>query len=591
MKIFEKYRRKQLAILSVVFIFCSSVLFLAEYKKEKNLLVNNLNRDLNTYSELLNNYLEEFGIDKNTPKSTIDSFVQIIPDKKIRITIIDFKGKVLYDSRVNNAEGMENHLNRPEIELASRNISGSDIRVSATTQVKYYYFAKKFNNTFIRISIEYNIGAAQLIEPQKLSIFFIVLIFFISAIILVIVTDKFGKSLTLLKKFTNQASQNLSIEDIVDFPKNELGNIGQNIVDIYDKLNKAKTDLLSEKEKLIRHLNLLDEGIAIYTREKKIIANNSYFIQFISLISDNNVSSCENFFEIDAFAPLLEFIDRQIKITSNISAKKSFYEINLTRESRIFSAKGIVFQDKSIEIIIRDITKPEKRKIIKQQLTDNIAHELKTPVSSIKGFLETIIDVQPEKEKLFYFIKKAYSQTCRLANLINNISMLTKIEEAGNLYQIEKIDLFHIVNNVIDDVDIQLRENNIDLKVNIPENLIFDGNPILMYSIFRNLFDNMLSYAGKDLTVILEKYMEDEDFYYFSFSDSGIGVPEEDLSRLFERFYRVDKGREHKKGGTGLGLAIVKNAVLFHRGKISAKNRKEGGLEFLFSLKKVLDAD
>jgi len=222
-------------------------------------------------------------------------------------------------------------------------------------------------------------------------------------------------------------------------------------------------------------------------------------------------------------------------------------------------------------------------------LTDNIAHELKTPVSSIKGFLETIIDLQPEKEKLYYFIRKAYSQTCRLTNLIDDISQLTKIEEAGNLYQIEQININQIVNNVIDDVDLQLKEKKIDLTCNIPQELELEGNPILMYSIFRNLFDNALNYAGKNLTIKVEKYMEDAEFYYLSFSDTGIGVPEQDLSRLFERFYRVDKGRDHKKGGTGLGLAIVKNAVQFHKGEISVKNRKEGGLEFLFSLKKSLE--
>ena len=116
--------------------------------------------------------------------------------------------------------------------------------------------------------------------------------------------------------------------------------------------------------------------------------------------------------------------------------------------------------------------------------------------------------------------------------------------------------------------------------------MILNGNHSLLYSIFRNLTDNAIAYAGERSTISIHCYLQDDNYYYFSFSDNGIGVSEEHLNRLFERFYRVDKGRSRKLGGTGLGLAIVKNAVLFHKGEILAKNQINGGLEFLFTLKK-----
>jgi signal transduction histidine kinase len=264
------------------------------------------------------------------------------------------------------------------------------------------------------------------------------------------------------------------------------------------------------------------------------------------------------------------------------------WEVTIYKNGKYFTARCVVFQDKSFEIIILDSTKPAKRKLLKQQMTENIAHELKTPVSSIKGLLETVLDNKLDKSRLMDFINRAYSQTCRLTELIDDISLLTKIEEAGNLYPIEKVNLKNVIKNVIEDLHSKIEKQQIHIELNIPENIELNGNPVLLYSIFRNLFENTINYAGEQITVKIDKYMEDVQNYYFSFSDTGTGVPDQHIPRLFERFYRVETGRDRKSGGTGLGLSIVKNAILFHKGEISVKNRKGGGLEFLFSISRNL---
>ena len=225
---------------------------------------------------------------------------------------------------------------------------------------------------------------------------------------------------------------------------------------------------------------------------------------------------------------------------------------------------------------------------MKQQITQNIAHELKTPVSSIQGYLETILnnpDLPPEM--LRKFIERSFAQSNRLTNLLQDISTLTRMTEAGQMIDVSEVDIAPMIHNIATELALKLEEKQMTVDVNVPKKMIIQGNSSLLYSIFRNLMDNAIAYAGNGSHVNIVCYSEDEESYYFSFSDNGVGVAPQHLGRIFERFYRVDKGRSRKLGGTGLGLAIVKNAVLFHGGNINARPTGTGhGLEFIFTLKK-----
>ena len=226
-------------------------------------------------------------------------------------------------------------------------------------------------------------------------------------------------------------------------------------------------------------------------------------------------------------------------------------------------------------------------RLLKKQLTQNIAHELKTPVSSIQGYLETIVNNPTlPREKINAFLERSYAQSNRLAHLLRDISVLTRMEEAPNMIETEPVNLTTMMRNILNEVTLELEEKQITAHNMLPEGLTIQGNSSLLYSIFRNLTDNAIAYAGTHISITIRCFREDERFYYFSFSDTGVGVGPEHLSRLFERFYRVDKGRSRKLGGTGLGLAIVKNAVILHGGTIFAKNTPGGGLEFIFTLSK-----
>jgi signal transduction histidine kinase len=249
--------------------------------------------------------------------------------------------------------------------------------------------------------------------------------------------------------------------------------------------------------------------------------------------------------------------------------------------SRLQQAKIDLDKEKQ-EILLYENEKSR----IKRQLTQNINHELKTPVSSIHGYLETIL-CNPEisKEQILDFIKKSYNQTNRLSELLKDVATLTRIDEANTLIEKQSIDICEIISEIINDVALLPLDKRMRITTNINKPLVVQGNPTLLHSVFRNLTDNAIAHSGgRDIFIIVVD--ETEKDYLFSFSDNGIGVESKHMSRIFERFYRIDKGRSRKLGGTGLGLSIVKNAIIFHGGTITAKASESGGLEFIFNIRK-----
>jgi signal transduction histidine kinase len=220
----------------------------------------------------------------------------------------------------------------------------------------------------------------------------------------------------------------------------------------------------------------------------------------------------------------------------------------------------------------------------RQELTGNIAHELRTPVTSIRGYLETVLETELPPETKQYFINQAHNQAIVLSELIRDLGLINKMEEAPDQFQLTPVCINDLLKGLKADLHLVLQEKKIEMEWTLPEKLIVYGNQNLLYSIFRNLSDNAILYAGENIKIgISGNY--DKQFCYFSFSDNGIGIEKLHLKRLFERFYRVNEGRTRDSGGSGLGLSIVKNAVIFHKGFITAHNKEKGGLEFLFSLR------
>lgn len=221
---------------------------------------------------------------------------------------------------------------------------------------------------------------------------------------------------------------------------------------------------------------------------------------------------------------------------------------------------------------------------IKRQLTNNISHELKTPLASIKVCLESMINHKDmTDERRDDFINRCYANCERLQRLLSEVSVITRLEEGGAMVDMGELDLGEIVAEACAEMSVIADAHGIKIDNKVEKGLCLNGNRQLLLTVFRNLIENAASYSGGSLVTIYSQSPVNGRIE-ITFYDNGAGVGEEHLGRLFERFYRVDKGRSRKSGGTGLGLSIVKNAITLHGGTITVGNRPEGGLRFIITL-------
>ena len=447
-----------------------------QYKREKEYKIDRLNYQLQLFNIGL--------ADAISRGDSIDRYVAANKkEEDLRVTIIDTLGNVTYDSHHDRPlSSFTNHSDRPEFKKALQNGRSYTLRrLSESTDNYYFYSASLIDGQVIRSAVPYNMSLSEVLRADRRFLWFILAVTLVICAAAYLITKRLGDNIRRLQKFAVKADKGEPLDDIGQFPNDELGEISNHIVRLYTKLRETKDALENEH--------------------------------------------------------------------------------------------NVVLQQEQDQVRL------------KRQLTQNINHELKTPVAGIQGCLETIIDnpdMTPEKRN--DFIKKSYSLVLRLSRLLKDVSTITRMDEASEMIEKETLSLSDLVRDVLDEMSIQTEGKGIRVAADIQSGIVINGNQTLLSSVFRNLVDNSLAYSGCS-TIFLTVKQEKEGIVDITYSDDGIGIAEEHLPRIFERFYRVDKGRSRKMGGTGLGLSIVKNSVILHGGSIVARKREGGGLEFLFTLK------
>ena len=525
---------------SVFFMFLGfTVCFLLfQYQREREFAQEKLNNVLSNYNyQLFRKCQQSTDINK-----TVISFMDDIPQKDLRVTIIDPSGDVLFDN--SGTDEFNNHNDRSEVRKARLYNEGFAIRSSESTGKRYFYSASNIGGYIYRSALPYDPYVRGILTVNKDFIYFMALMTLIFFFVLSRFTFSIGKTISKLRDFAlNVEKDRMPAVDYV-FPNDELGDISQNIVTLYHRQQKAKNELSMEREKLMKHFQYSKEGFAMFTSEGREILSNILFIQFINVISDTQIHQVEDVTDIAELEPIRTFLNKNIR---NLNRKKKVLRESVTidKNGKIFLIECILFLDNSYEISINDISRQEEESRMKRQLTQNVSHELKTPVSSIQGYLETILsnpDLSPDKRQ--FFLERCYSQSTRLTGLLRDISVLNRLDEASEMFDLTEVNITKLIAEIQKECSQDMEEKHITSEIILPGDPTVFGNNSLLYSIFRNLYDNAIAYAGENIRITVNCYKEDPKYYYFSFSDNGVGIPEEHINRIFERFYRVDKGTQ-----------------------------------------------
>ena len=467
-------------------------------------------------------------------------------DKRgLRITLISSAtGGVLYESSASASDAWinsENHAARPEVLQAKSNGVGYAIRRLSTATGKEYFYVATYDDEYsfiVRSSMPYELVYAHNTTKH-------IVVLFVSAFLVALL-----------------------------------------IIIMY-----RVTQVVGNKElatqKLLMHLSIAQEGLAFFDHRKRLLFANGLFSEYGDFISAKHLADTGDILAQPEFHKIKRFIDNDGYL--NNTTRESTVHDKVEVSGRTFSLRCVLFKDRSFEVSINDISRAEEQSRIERQLTQNVAHEFKTPVCSIQGYLETILENYPANltaEQMIHFLQRCYSQSNRLNTLVQDMQNLNNMNDTLQKIKKELVDVSQVVGGIQQEIDNKLAEQGMSVQNKLPARLLLMGDAGKIYSIFRNLFDNAVAYAGQGAVITISCFRSDAQYYYFSFRDNGTGVPQEHLSRIFERFYRVDKGRSRKLGGTGLGLAIVKNAVSLHGGTISAREAQGGGLEFVFKLRR-----
>lgn len=481
-------------------------------------------------------------------------------DSANRITWIDSDGDVLYDSEI-DASKLENHSEREEVIEAFESGSGSSQRYSATFAERNIYYAKLLDNdTVIRISSsQYTVWALLLamVEPM---LFVFVIVIIISVFLAVALSKK------IVRPLNDMDLENPDVDE--SYP--EISPLLKKISRQNMLINRQMKALKKNEEEFMTITSNMSEGLVIIDKNTEILSFNSGALK---LLGKDKAELGESIFTLNRSEGFRNAVDEALKGNHGEGSLEIDGRICQVLANPVFDVdvRGAV-------VLIMDVTEKEQREALRREFTSNVSHELKTPLTSIYGISEIMMNGIVKPEDMGRFAENIHNESGRLINLVSDIIRLSQLDELSDEIEKVPVDIYASAKSVAERLKSLADKNEVTIEVS-GEKTIINGVNSMIDEIIYNLCENAVKYNKTGGKVSIFAGIENGK-KTIKVSDTGIGIPKEDFNRIFERFYRVDKSHSRKIGGTGLGLSIVKHGAAYNGARVEVESREGVGTTF-----------
>jgi len=573
-KIFFSY----LVIISLSFLLLD--LFLRE-EVEKN-LTSQIETEMMSYAKI---------IDLSPREKVTEQIGEMANISNCRVTLIDARGKVFADSEKDVTQ-MENHSNRPEVQEARLKGSGKSVRFSSSLNIDMLYVAVTIRNGekingYVRLARPLH-DVQKVIQKMYESILGASAIaVIVSLLIALFISYRLAEPIRAMERFTEKLRQGEPVGAILLNTADETKKLADNINFLVEELKDKIRIANEEKSKLMTALTSMTEGV--------LIINAQGLIEFVSPVLGDMLSVRYE----DVFGKTLMEAFRSAELQKILTEFKRTGE-NITREITLDMAEAVILnvsvsavhgypQEDKTMIVFHDVTRLKKLEKVKEDFVANVTHEIRTPLTAIIGYLETIkngaiVNIDETKK----FVDIILNQAERLNRLVEDLLTLSHIELKELKFNFENVSINAAITNVISLVEAKAKEKKITIHNNVRENFpMIRADKDKLTQIFVNILDNAVKFTPESGRITIAA-KEADAYTAVSISDTGIGVPRDEIQRLGERFYRVDRSRSRDLGGTGLGLSIVKHLMIAHGGRMEIESELGRGttVSLLFPLAK-----
>ena len=574
----------------VIFISLGLITFFLDRNLEEDSL-RDIKSSLITEASLIENQLSADKMSKADIVYLEALTRSLSPRTRCRITIVNSEGRVLADSEksAKEAADMENHRNRPEVKAALGGGIGMDTRYSSTLKIDMLYAAIPVRDKddvigVLRLAMPLTSVQRILLSTRKTVLlglcFALLLAFILGSLLAARIVNPVNRMICVSRQFSRGDFSRRIIQPSGD----EIGELAVTLNKMAEDIENKIRQIAAQNQKLAAIFNNMIEGIVTVDRKGHIVSVNPAVEKIFGITKDD--AEGRLFLETIRNNDISDVISMVLKNGQALSR-----EISLVMPARrIFQVNTTpVFEDGGVSgcvAVIHDITGIRQLETMRRDFVANVSHELKTPLTSIKGFVETLLEgALDDKENNRHFLKIIQEHAGRLNALIEDLLSLSHLESGGIILEKCRFDLRQEIEEVILGSKSRLRDKDINVKDELPPKLPVNADKNRIGQVITNLIDNAIKFnKTKGFIRVYSQDMGDK--IKVTIEDSGIGIPEKDMPRIFERFYRVDKARSRELGGTGLGLSIVKHIVELHGGLAGVESTEGLGSKFCFTLPK-----